>query len=132
MIPAGVALDAIELEKHAAVFGASGDVAEPCELVDGEAARAEHGEESQAFEDADEAWKDFQRSHGIAETYQGKAKKEGDDGAKEAARIKKSLDRWIKDHRTTALSALAEHLDKYISRGGRFSYEPETELPWQT
>ena len=96
------------------------------------AARAEHGEESQAFEDADEAWKDFQRSHGIAETYQGKAKKEGDDGAKEAARIKKSLDRWIKDHRTPALSALAEHLDKYISRGTKFSYEPETELPWQT
>jgi hypothetical protein len=96
------------------------------------AARKEHGEESQAFEDADEAWKDFQRSHGLAETYQGKAKKEGDDGAKEAARIKKSLDRWIKDHRTHALSALAEHLDKYISRGTKFSYEPETELPWQT
>jgi len=38
VIPAGVALDAIELEKHAAVFGASGDVAEPCELVDGEGA----------------------------------------------------------------------------------------------
>lgn len=96
------------------------------------AAREEHGEESQAFKDADEALKDFQRSHGIAEKYQGKAKKEGDDGAKEAARIKKSIDRWIKDHRTTTLSALAEHLDKYISRGTKFSYEPETELPWQT
>ena len=96
------------------------------------AAREEHGEESQAFKDADEALKDFQRSHGIAEKYQGKAKKEGDDGLKEAARIKKSIDRWINDHRATDLSALAEHLDKYISRGGRFSYKPETELPWQT
>jgi hypothetical protein len=96
------------------------------------AAREEHGEESQAFKDADEALKDFQRSHGIAEKYQGKTKKEGDDGAREAARIKKSIDRWIKDHLATTLSALAEHLDKYISRGTKFSYEPETELPWQT
>jgi hypothetical protein len=96
------------------------------------AARTQHGEESMEFKDADEAWKEFQRAHGIAERYQGKAKKEGDDGLKEAARIKKSIDRWINDHRATDLSALAEHLDKYISRGGRFSYKPETELPWQT
>lgn len=96
------------------------------------AAREDHGEESQEFIEADEAWKNFHRTHGIVETYQGRAKKEGDDGMKEAARIKKSLDRWINDHRTTALSALAEHLDKYISRGIKFSYEPETELPWQT
>lgn len=96
------------------------------------AAREEYGEESQEFIEADEAWKDFRRTHGIVETFQGKAKKEGDDGMKEAARIKKSLDRWINEHRATDLSALAEHLDKYISRGGRFSYEPETELPWQT
>ncbi len=101
-------------------------------LRDLAAAREENGEESQAFADAKEAWNHFQRSHGLAEAFQGKAKKEGDDGAKEAARIKKSIDRWIKDQRRTDLSALAEHLDKFISRGTKFSYEPETEFPWQT
>jgi hypothetical protein len=96
------------------------------------AAREEHGEESQTFIEADEAWKEFRLTHGIVETFQGRAKKEGDDGMKEAASIKKSLDRWIKGHLVTDLSALAEHLDKYISRGSSFSYEPETELDWQT
>lgn len=95
-------------------------------------AREEHGEESQEFKNADEAWNNFQRVHGIADTYHGRAKKEGDDASKEAETIKKSINRWIDDHRVTGLRTLAEHLHKYISRGTMFSYEPETELPWQT
>lgn len=95
-------------------------------------AREEDGEHSQEFREAEEAWKHFRTEYGITETFAGKAKRENDDTAKEAARIEKSIDRWIKGCRKAGMTELADHLAASINRGSSFCYAPETVPPWQT
>lgn len=95
-------------------------------------ARKEDGEESREFREANEAWKHFQAQYGLTERFAGKAKRENDDTAKEAAKIEKSIDRWIKVRREDGMTDLADHLSASITRGTTFCYSPETLPPWQT
>jgi hypothetical protein len=96
------------------------------------AAKEEYGAESREFRDAEEAWKHFSHKHGLAEVHGGVVKREGDDAAKEAEAVRRSIDRWIDSNLGGELDALARHLDKCVTRGVNFSYDPPEELPWRT
>jgi hypothetical protein len=95
-------------------------------------ARDDDGEDSMEFREADEALKQFRAQYGLTDIFAGKAKRENDDTAKEAAKIEKSIDRWIDERRKAGMSDLADHLAVSITRGSVFCYTPETLLPWQT
>lgn len=81
---------------------------------------------------AKEALKDFRKRFGIEDSYQGQQKREGDDQAKEAATIKKSINRWMEQSSRGPLAALAAHLDASISRESSFRYEPAKLPNWLT
>lgn len=96
------------------------------------AAKEQYGEESREFRDAEEAWQEFCNQFGLAGVHGGKAKKEGNDEAKEAETLKRSIDRWISSNLGGDLDELARHLDQCITRGASFQYSPPDPLPWQT
>lgn len=96
------------------------------------AAKEEYGEESREFRDAEEAWQAFSDQFGLATVHGGKVKREGNDEAKEAETLKKSIDRWIDANLGGDLDALARHLDSHVTRGTSFAYNPPEPLPWQT
>ena len=96
------------------------------------AALEEYGEESRQFRDAEEAWQAFNHQFRLASVHGGKVRREGDDTAKEADTVRKSIDRWIKTNLGGDLDALARHLDKCVTRGDNFRYDPPEKLQWQT
>lgn len=95
-------------------------------------AKAEFGESSLQFREAEDAWDKFRRQHGLPDIHAGMVKRENNDEAKESEAMRRSIDRWIEGHRGGDLDGLAKYLGERITRGAKFSYNPPLELPWQT
>ena len=97
--------------------------------------KSDFGKGSHQHKDAEKEWSAFIRKHGLVDVYRGIVNLENDDVTKEAETMKKSIERWITQHRDSGLGDLVRHIDTTILRGTSFSYSPPKEQPqlqWQT
>jgi hypothetical protein len=92
-------------------------------------AKSEFGKGTREYEDAEKEWAEFNRNHGLVDVYKGIVKLENDDVTKEAGTLKRSIDRWMIQHKNSVIGDLVGHLDTTIIRGTSFSYSPPKEQP---
>jgi hypothetical protein len=92
-------------------------------------AKSDFGKGSREHKEAEKEWKDFCRNHRLADCFKGIAKLENDDVTKEAETLKRSIDRWILQHKDSSIGDLVGHLDTTILRSTSFSYSPPKEQP---
>ena len=88
-------------------------------------AKEDHGTDSQQFRIAKEAFEHFLKKNGIRNSLAGRQPKENDDFAKEAEKMRKAVERFIKKLLKTKdadLKVLSEHLKANLKCGARFSY----------
>jgi hypothetical protein len=92
-------------------------------------AKSDFGKGSSEHKEAEKEWKDFCSNNRLSDYFKGIVKLENDDVTKEAETLKRSIDRWIIQHKDSSLGDLVGHLDTTIIRCTSFSYSPPKEQP---
>jgi hypothetical protein len=91
--------------------------------------KSDFGKGSREHKDAEKEWTEFNRNHGLVDVYKVIVKLENDDVTKEAETLKRTIDRWIIQHKDSGIGDLVGYLDTTILRGTSFSYSPPKEQP---